>query len=221
MRAVLWDLDDTVLNTLPGRMNALRHAYSTCVGGWCDPEELWRSHRGGTLEDLGRRLLGGDFQRFTVAYRDHYYGNARQIWAYEGVVDILDWCVRREVPMAIVTSKVAWGATEELVQAGMLQYFRCVVGFDDTEMHKPDPEPVYEALDRLCVDVSCEGDVLFIGDSPADIFAARNAGCRSVAAGWGTLDAELLHDAHPDYFAATPADAFEVISAAVEAAGWK
>jgi pyrophosphatase PpaX len=123
--------------------------------------------------------------------------------------------------MAIVTSKLAWGATEELAQAGMLQYFRCVVGFDDTESHKPDPEPIYEALDRLCVDVSCERDVLFIGDSPADVFAARNAGCKSVAAGWGTLDAELLHDAHPDHFASTPADALEVIAAAAEAAGWK
>ncbi|MEX0782603.1 MAG: HAD family hydrolase [Dehalococcoidia bacterium] len=221
MKAVLWDLDDTVLNTLPGRMGALRHAYSSCVGGWCDPEEIWRSHRGGTLEDLGRRLLGGDYKSFTTAYRDHYYGNPRHITVYEGIPEILAWCVERELPMAIVTSKVAWGATEELVQARMLQYFKCVVGFDDTELHKPDPEPIFEALDRLCVDINTESDVLFIGDTPADIFAARNAGCRSLGAGWGTLDAELLQDAYPDHFAATPADAFRVISAAAEAAGWK
>ena len=220
MKAILWDLDDTVLNTLPGRMEALKHAYATCVGGWCDPEELWRSHRGGTLEDLGRRLLGDGFRRFTTAYRERYYGCTRQITAYQGVPDILQWCVDRDVPMAIVTSKVAWGATEELAQAGMLKYFRCVIGFDDTDLHKPDPEPIYEALDRLCVDVSDEGDVLFVGDSPADIFAARNAGCRSIAAGWGTLDPELLHDAYPDHFAATPAEAFEVISTGGIAA-WK
>ena len=32
-KAVLWDLDDTLLNTLPGRMTALAHAYETVVGG--------------------------------------------------------------------------------------------------------------------------------------------------------------------------------------------
>src|SRR5688572_27665615 len=131
MKALLWDLDDTVLNTLPGRMSSLRQAYTTCVGGWCDPEELWRSHRGGTLEDLGRRLLGDDYRRFTTAYRDHYYGNARHITAYEGVPQILEWCVARDLPMAIVTSKLSWGATEELVQAGMMKYFKCVIGADD------------------------------------------------------------------------------------------
>lgn len=221
MKAVLWDLDDTVLDTLPGRMDALRHAYGECVGGWCDPEELWRSHRGGTLEDLGRRLLGEDYRRFTTAYRDRYYGSVRSISAYEGVPDILQWCVGQCIPLAVVTSKVAWGARAELAQAGMLQYFRCVVGFDDTDLHKPDPEPIFEALDRLCVDIAEAGDVLFVGDSPADIFAARNAGCRSVAAGWATLDAELLHDAHPDHFAATPREAFDLICGALEVAPWR
>ena len=215
MKAVLWDLDDTVLNTLPGRMEALRHAYQACVGGWCDPEDLWRSHRGGTLEDLGRRLLGDDYRRFTTTYRERYYGSGHRITAYEGIPDILRWCVEREVPLAIVTSKVAWGATDELAQAGLLQYFRCVIGFDDTDLHKPDPEPIYEALDRLCVHICSPEDVVFVGDSPADVFAARNAGCKSIGAGWGTLDPELLHDSYPDHFAATPADAFEVISKAM------
>ena len=90
-----------------------------------------------------------------------------------------------------------------------------VDGFDDTDLHKPDPEPIYEALDRLCVDVCDTDDVIVVGDSPADVFAARNAGCKSIGAGWGTLDPELLHDSYPDHFAATPADAFEVISQAM------
>jgi pyrophosphatase PpaX len=222
MRAVLWDLDDTVLDTLPPRMAALRHAYSACMGSLCDPVELWRSHRGGTLEDLGRKLLGDGYQRFATTYRDHYYSLGRNdIRPFAGIPEILAHCLDRDIPMAIVTSKVAWVTTEELSQSGMLRYFKCVVGFDDTDLHKPDPEPIYEALDRLCLDVTAADDILFIGDSPADIFAARNAGCRSVAAAWGTLDADLLRDAYPDHFAHTPADAFQVISSALEAASWK
>jgi len=204
VNALLWDLDDTLLNTLPARMKALEHAYEKCLGQRTDPLALWRSTRGGTLEDLGRRLLGDAYVKFTTAYRDRYYGEWRDIRPFEGVPEVLDVCHEAGLPMAVVTSKVSWGATDELSQAGILQYFAAVIGFDDTEQHKPDPEPVYAALERLLVDDPSRA--VLVGDSPADVFAARNAGCRSVAATWGTLDEELLRDACPDFLATTPHD---------------
>ncbi len=204
MTAVLWDLDDTLLNTLPGRMVALAHAYEVMLGEKTDPVALWRSHRGGTLEDLGRRLVGEDYARFAQVYRDRYFGLARDIQPFPGVVAVLEAFAAADVPMAVVTSKIAWGATEELSGTGLLRYFHSVIGFDDTDLHKPDPAPVYEALDRLLVDA--HQSVVFVGDSPADVWAARNAGVRSVAALWGTLDAELLLDAMPDHTAKTPGE---------------
>ena len=207
--AVLWDLDDTLLNTLPGRMTALAHAYATVVGGKTDPMALWISHRGGTLEDLGRRLVGDNYQRFATAYRDRYYTLECNIAPYDGIEPVLEAFLEGEIPMAVVTSKVAWGATEELSRAGLLRYFQAVVGFDDTDLHKPDPEPIFTAMERICID---EPDgVLFIGDSPADVWAARNAGCTSVAALWGTLDAELLLDAKPDHAVKSPTEILALI----------
>ncbi|MBK7327647.1 MAG: HAD hydrolase-like protein [Dehalococcoidia bacterium] len=149
MTAVLWDMDDTLLNTLPGRMKALAYAHEACLGWKTDPEALWRSHRGGSLEDMGRRLLPDDYMRFVNTYREHYYNLPREIDPYPGVVAVLEAFQQAEIPMAVVTSKIAWGATEELTSTGLLQYFHSVVGADDTDDHKPDPAPVYEALDRL------------------------------------------------------------------------
>ncbi len=209
MRAVLWDLDDTVLDTLQPRMSALKHAYEQCVGGWVDPEALWRSHRGGTLEDLGKRLLGDDFRRFTTTYRDRYYADSYRVQAFPGVEEVLGVFRDHGLELAIVTSKVSWGATEELERAGLLPYFVTVVGFDDTDTHKPDPEPLFEAMDRLVIDDPTE--VMFVGDSPADIFAAHNAGVLSVAATWGTLDEETLLDAGPKHVARRPADVFDAL----------
>lgn len=203
-KALLWDLDDTLLNTLPGRMKALAHAYETVVGGKTDPMALWISHRGGTLEDLGRRLAGDDYHHFATVYRDRYYTLERHITAYEGIEPVLEAFLDVEIPMAVVTSKDASGATEELSRAGLLRYFQAVVGFDDTDLHKPDPEPIFTAMERICIDDPEE--ILFVGDSPADVWAARNAGCKSVAALWGTLDAELLLDAMPDHSVKSPAD---------------
>jgi HAD superfamily hydrolase (TIGR01509 family) len=200
--AVLWDMDDTLLDSLSARMRALAHAHELCLGSRTEPLALWRSHRGGTIEAMGQRLLGGDYRRFVTAYRDFYYSHNRQVAPYDGIVETLEALHAHGIPMAVVTSKISWGATDELSSAGILQYFAAVVGFDDTEQHKPDPEPVYAALERLLVDDP--EPVAFVGDSPADVFAARNAGCIPVAATWGTLDAELLHDAAPTYAAASP-----------------
>ncbi len=209
MKAILWDLDDTLLDTLSGRMRALEHAHEECLGRKVDPVALWRSHRGGTIEDLAVRLLGADSARFVATYRDYYFTTAHEIRPYAGVEEVLATFAADHIPMCVVTSKIAWGATAELDRAGLLQYFEGVVGFDDTDLHKPDPEPVFAALDRLCL--TAEPDVLFVGDSPADVWAARNAGVRSAAALWGTLDEELLLDANPDHRARTPADVLEII----------
>ena len=204
MNALLWDLDDTLLDTLPARMKALTHAYEKCLGQKTDPVALWCSTRGGTLEGLGKRLMGDSYAKFTTAYRDRYYGSWRDIRAYDGVAEVLDVCHEAGLQMAVVTSKDSWGAVEELTQTGIMRYFAAVVGFDDTECHKPDPEPIFTALERILVDDPAT--VAFVGDSPADVFAARNAGCKSVAATWGTLDEELLRDAYPDFIATTPHD---------------
>ena len=210
MKAVFWDLDDTVLNTLPGRKRALEHAYAATVGGWVDPVELWKSHRGHSLEAMGTRLLGEGGHRFTTAYRDRYWNEANRVAPYEGIREVLEACTGHGLVLAVVTSKVAWGAVQELEQADMLRYFRCVVGEEDTDEKKPDPAPIYEAMSRVLVDDP--GDVLFVGDSPADIFAARNAGCVSVAATWGSLDLELLLDASPTYVARTPLGVLDALA---------
>ena len=80
MTAVLWDLDDTLLDTLHARMLSLAHAHEKCLGSKTDPEALWRSHRGGSLEAMGKRLMGeADYMTFVNAYRDFYYKLDRQI----------------------------------------------------------------------------------------------------------------------------------------------
>ncbi len=213
MNAIFWDLDDTLLATLPARMRALAHAYEKCLGSRTDPLALWRSHRGGSLESLGERLLGKDGHVFTKAYRDHYFGTRCLAEAYDGIAAILAEMVQAGARHAVVTSKIAWTATEELSEAGLLGFFETVVGCDDTDCHKPDPEPIYAAMQRLCIDDA--RDILFVGDSPADIWAARNAGCRSIAALWGTIDAELVLDATPDFRAATPAELLAILRAEI------
>lgn len=204
MKAIFWDLDDTLLDSVQPRMDALAYAYQQCLGRQIDPAAVWRAHHGRTLESLGNELLGAEGHRFVEVYRAHYYESDHRIDAYTGIRDALTYTAAHGLRHAVVTSKVSWGAIDELTEAGLLTFFEAVVGYDDTELHKPDPEPIYSAMKRLSID--SPSDIVFIGDSPADMQAARNAGCRSVAALWGTLDRGLLLGADPDFQAETPTE---------------
>jgi len=74
--------------------------------------------------------------------------------------------------------------------------FEVVVGGDETERHKPDPEPLLLAAERMGVRPE---DAAYVGDSPFDIRAAKAAGMRSVAVTWGRIhDRARLEREHPD-----------------------
>jgi phosphoglycolate phosphatase-like HAD superfamily hydrolase len=83
-----------------------------------------------------------------------------------------------------------------------LEYFAAVIGSDDTEHQKPDAEPVFAAMDRLLI--TDPATIAFVGDSPADVFAARNAGCTAIGALWGTLDSAVLRESVPEFTVERP-----------------
>ena len=71
-----------------------------------------------------------------------------------------------------------------------------VVGADDTERHKPDPQPLQHALEQLGAD---RDDAVYVGDSPFDIRAAKGAGMHSIAVTWGRIHPrERLEAEAPD-----------------------
>jgi len=132
-------------------------------------------------------------------YREH---NARVhddlIAEYPGVNETLAALRAHGVPMGVVTSKSRAVATRGLELFGLHEYFEVVVCSDDTERHKPDPEPLLYATSLMGVAVS---ETAYVGDSPFDIEAANAAGSVSVAALWGVFDREALEASTPDLWA--------------------
>jgi pyrophosphatase PpaX len=83
------------------------------------------------------------------------------------------------------------------------------VGVEDTERHKPDPEPLFEALRRLGARPE---EAAYVGDSPFDIRAAKAAGALAVAVGWGGIhpDERLLAE-EPDALVHEPGEILDLV----------
>lgn len=83
--------------------------------------------------------------------------------------------LHKQFPLGIVTSRI--NAFESPHLAKIEQYFRAVVTYDDTAKHKPDPEPLFLAANKLDVNPQ---ECVYIGDAPSDITAARAAGMKVI-----------------------------------------
>ncbi len=218
--AVVWDLDDTLADTLPARVAALTRVFRDVNIEQTDPAHLLLNLEGKTLEEsllLLAASLGRPadlFDRFKSIYWTKAPGSLR---LYPGVDSVLGELERRGVPMAIVTQKarsfefngVAAGASVEIEELGVTARFPVVIGYDDVVVTKPHPEGILKALERLGVPPE---RALMVGDTVADIEAAKAASCWSCLATWGIPDgAERARRTRPDLVAETPGDLLRLL----------
>lgn len=207
--AVIWALDETLLDASIARTHALGCAIEECVGDKVDGQALAQEHGDRAIDQLAWQLLGEDFPRLAETFDRHYAMSDAPAASHAGVMEVLEALLAHEIPMAVLSSQVSWAAVEELARSGLLRYFQSVVGEDDTDAHRPEPDPVFEALDRMAVDA---GDAVFVvGGTAADVVAAREAGCRSIAALWAARDADALRAVEADFVAEEPAQVLEIL----------
>jgi phosphoglycolate phosphatase len=178
VRAVVFDLDGTLLDTAPD-ISAAANQMLAELGLSQVPEERVRDFIGRGVANLVRRLLeeagAGGFDaamaRFEAAYLE---GVARRSRPYPGVVEGLAMLSDARMPLACVTNKSS-RFTEPLLQAtGLRRYFGAVVSGDQVARKKPEPDAIVAAADALGVPVR---SAWVIGDSANDVLAAHAAGC--------------------------------------------
>ena len=116
--------------------------------------------------------------------------------SYEGVTEAMAELRARGHATAVVTSKMSDLAIRALDFTGLRDTIDVVIGMEDTQRHKPDPEPVRVALAKLG---RAANEAVFLGDSPHDIASGNAAGVITVAAQWGPFSRQELDAAKPGY----------------------
>jgi pyrophosphatase PpaX len=196
--AILFDLDGTLVDTVPFILEAVRHAFDGY--GTCPTDEEWIAGIGTPLRtqlaSFARRAedVDGLFQRYRTFWIERHDERTK---AFPGAVEVVAALSARGHPIGIVTAKIEHGAYRTLRHTGLLPHVQAVVGADSCANAKPHPEPVLLAASRLGARPS---EAILVGDSPHDIAAAKAAGARAVAALWGACTRPVLAAAGADHF---------------------
>jgi pyrophosphatase PpaX len=203
--ALLFDLDGTLVDSIELILTSFRHTFATHLGE-VPPDARWIAGLGTPLFTQLREFTQDDVlaRAMTVTYREfQMQHHDRLMRTYPGVREAMQELRTRHHPTAVVTSKMSDLAERALMFTGLRETIDLVIGMENTERHKPDPEPVHAALRALGYPPS---EAVFLGDSPHDIAAGNAAGVISVAAEWGPFSAAELDDAKPRYRVARMAD---------------
>lgn len=204
-KAVIWDLDGTLLDTLQDLTDAVNHSLKTYSLASRTLEEV-RAFVGNGIRILIERAVPAGTDPDTVEavfeeFRTYYAVHCNDKTApYAGIPELLADFARAGVKMAIVSNKADF-AVQDLAR----QYFGDVVpvavGAREDMPKKPAPDMVEYALTQLGV---AKADAVYVGDSEVDVITAKNTGMDCLSVSWGFRSVETLQDAGATRIIHTP-----------------
>ena len=206
LRAVLLDLDGTLLDTAPDMAAALNRLRMD--EGLAElPFEQIRPHVSHGALRLIRLGFGepepARFDALRQRFLDHYRGDiARHTRLFEGFEEVLAALETAGLRWGIVTNKPGWLTEPLLAALGLDRRSACVVSGDSLPERKPHPMQLLHAAAILGIEPrTCA----YLGDAERDVQAARNAGMIPLVAGFGYLnDGEDPRAWQPDAVLARP-----------------
>jgi pyrophosphatase PpaX len=205
--AVLFDLDGTLIDSGAIILASFRHATQTVLRREIPDAELAALVGGSNIHDQMRSIDAGHVDELVRVYREHNEPLHDELEAFEGVEHVLAELKREGRRLGIVTAKRRKTVELAFAVLPLERYFDVVVTSDMTERHKPDPEPVLTALERLGVEPA---EAAFVGDSPFDVASGKAAGVFTVAVAWGNIH-PIENLAEADVLVESPAQLLAIL----------
>lgn len=205
MRLIIFDLDGTLVDSLPDLVLAVNAAMADygCAPVPRAQVAPWIGRGSRVLLQLALDHHGVDsaapgfdferaFERFMVHYGEHLLGESR---LYDGVASTLAALSERGIAMAVCTNKPERFVAPLLRALDIDGYFGALLGGDSLAQRKPHPEPLLHLARQFGCAVE---DCLMVGDSRHDVDAARAAGIAVVGLSYGYGGAADFAQSPPD-----------------------
>jgi phosphoglycolate phosphatase len=189
MRAVVFDLDGTLIDSLPDIATAVNHVLAGRALAALPPLQVEKMIGDGAKVLLDRAFAArgatageADFGVFMDWYTVHGTDETRP---YPGMEDALAALREAGHPLGVCTNKPEVAAREILASLKLDRYFNVVTGGDSTPYRKPDPRHLAATLAALG-----EQEAVMVGDHFNDMAAAKGCGIPAIFAAWGYGAAE-------------------------------
>lgn len=192
-KAVIFDMDGTILDTLDDLTNAVNHCLKVHDFPLRDKCEV-RCFVGNGIHKLIERAVPKEtkpekiesvYQDMLVYYQQHCDELTKP---YSGIIELLK-NLRENGYLTAVVSNKADTAVVALCEKYFSGLFDAAVGEKPGVDRKPAPDSVYAVLEKLGVEKEW---VVYIGDSEVDIETAKNAGIDCISVAWGFRDRDML-----------------------------
>lgn len=209
-RAVLFDLDGTLVDSYNALAEAVNHARRTH-----GLNELSALRIKEFVGDGIERLLQRAFERTDVprSVQDAFVSRYDEVCCGESKVladveSTLERLAKLKVKMAVCTNKPTFFSKKILDFLKLSRHFAAIVGPDLAGARKPEARHLLFTLESVACD-PC--DTLFVGDMPIDVRAARNSGLDVAVVATGSSTREQLAAAEPDHFLERFADLVKIV----------
>lgn len=203
-KAIIYDLDGTVLNTLNMNMYPLMKIIKEETGeDWTFEEVLKFVPYPGmkVMEELQVKDPEKTYARW-VQYVNEYEGGAT---LYDGFLKVFE-TIDGKMIQAVASAKTTEQYQIDFVDKGLSDYIKVAVLADDTKKHKPNPEPLLECIKRLGIRIE---DALYVGDALSDYQASKSAGMDFGYAKWGSISNTGIDE--PTYIFEKPIDILKLL----------
>lgn len=189
-KAVIFDWDNTLVNTWPVIHAALHRTFSQYgLIPWTLEETKQRVAH--SARDAFPKLFGDKWEEAGMVYQGHYISShLAELKTLEAAEEVLDYLKSQGIYLALVSNKKGPTLRKEVAHLGWGHYFAQQIGSGDAPRDKPHPDPVHLALEGS--GIVAGPDVWFVGDTSVDLEVAKNTGCVPVL--YGEVETEVLEN---------------------------
>lgn len=195
IKYVLFDLDGTLADTEDVIVRSFTHIHEKFNNNKPSRDEILKTF-GEPLKETLKREFKEELEVVLEEYRTYHRGIFHDYLSpHENAIKIVKKLHEQGFTLGVVTSRLSDTAVEILETFKIKKYFKSVIAVDNTENHKPHPEPLLKAIKNMEGNPSSS---IYVGDTKFDIECAKNAKVQSVLVGWSHYSVQE-GDVKPDY----------------------